>query len=132
MDADLHHGLGLFLFLPVAHYLGRKLAGRNYLVPAEIEWRLGIHRANPRDPPVRSFLCPLAFAPIQTRHTPPGLACSLDHDHALYGSFLDHRTEFLENADRDTRRYCRPGRPRRDLAGVLLPQSECFATRARI
>ena len=132
VDADLHHGLGLLLVLAVAHYLGRKFAGRNHLVHAAVVRRLGIRWAGPRRISVRCTFRPVAFASFQTRCTSLGLARNLDHDHALPRSFLDHRTQFLQDLESDACGHCGSRCHRRFLAGLLLPQFEFSAAAARL
>ena len=71
------------------------------------------------------FAVPFAILlsrPFKRNISQTGLAgCVADVD-ALRGSVLDHRTEFLEDFQRNRGRHCRAHRHRRILARLLLPQ----------
>src|SRR6202034_2588811 len=97
MDADVHHGLGLFQLLAVAHHLGWRPAFGDHLLSETSEWWLGIDWAVSG---AVSFCHPLrnvALSPFQTQYSEAGLARSLDVADAIRRSVLDHRTEFLQD-----------------------------------
>src|ERR1700688_1537877 len=86
--AGFHHGVGLLLVFAMAHHLGRKFAGRNYLVHAAIEWRMGIRWPLPGSVPFCNTVHNADFASVQTRYHTPGLARRVDPADAFRRSVL--------------------------------------------
>ena len=83
VDAYLHHALGLFQLLAMAHHLGRRPARRNHFLSQTSGWRLGIHRADSGALPfLRSVRNP-ALATVQARHSQTGVARGLADPDAL-------------------------------------------------
>ncbi len=61
-DAGLHHALGLHVVRAVPHHLGRKPAGRDSLVRAALQRRLGLYRVVPSPSFTSRPLLPAAHA----------------------------------------------------------------------